>query len=111
MRKYNYGDVVCGRSAGMSEKVGSNDFEVWWPTVGQTIGKAAAWQAWQHQQEEIERLRYQLEEVETLKHQLQKAHQCPATTLNGEYGEERLRCTKPAGHGWFHRFEERVSRF
>jgi hypothetical protein len=22
-------------------------FEAWWPSVGQTIGKAAAWEAWQ----------------------------------------------------------------
>ena len=22
-------------------------FEAWWPTVGQTIGKVAAWEAWQ----------------------------------------------------------------
>lgn len=22
-------------------------FEKWWPSVGQTIGKAAAWEAWQ----------------------------------------------------------------
>lgn len=43
----------------------SDEFEMWWPTVGQTIGKVAAQAAWDARQQEIDALKAEIERLKS----------------------------------------------
>lgn len=58
-------DVLAGERAA---------FEAWWPTVGQTIGKAAAWAAWQARGGAVAELVGADREVDAIEDELHRAY-------------------------------------
>lgn len=45
-KRYTFCRAEYGSTCDCDEEKEREEFEKWWPSVGQTIGKAAAWEAW-----------------------------------------------------------------